>query len=118
MTARGVAAASIVLVFAFAAIVVSLVRARDPLDGSVTKSFNAGIAKLSASQRAIVPLGCRKRSVDLYDCSALVRPRGGLESIKVSYTLMLRDDGCWGTIPPEEPFARGVPQRVNDCIDA
>src|SRR5436190_22435935 len=102
MSPSTVAATSVALVLAFAAIVVSLVHARDPFDRSVARSFDSRVARLARRGTVAVPGGCDKRSVDIYACSALVRPRGRLESVRARYRLWLADDGCWTTDPPVE----------------
>jgi hypothetical protein len=102
-----VAAALVALVGGFAALAVSVVEGRRPLDREVTQSFDTA-SKLAGRSAAVSALGCHKTRVDFYDCRAVVRPRRRLESMTLRYRLNLRDDRCWtaGNRTPNPPAGR------------
>jgi hypothetical protein len=114
---RAATATALALVCAFAAITVSVVRAREPLDRAVGRSFDATVTStLERSGAAVTPFGCRKLRVNIYDCSALVRPKGVLESERRRYELTLRDDGCWSTRGFTQQTTQAGAPTLQGCI--
>jgi hypothetical protein len=104
LTRKQSAAAAAVLasVCVFAAIAVSVVNARRPLDERVAKSFGSTASQLTRGGATVAPHGCRKQRVDFYDCSAVVSARRQLRSVTLRYRLWLRADQCWSAtrLPP------------------
>jgi hypothetical protein len=104
---RAVAALSVLLVAIFAAIAVSVVDARGPLDGNVNRSFHVAFAAaLTSHEAAGTAADCHKLRVDYYRCRGLVRLRGDLQALGVDYLLALTEDGCWTT----RPFSPASPE--------
>jgi hypothetical protein len=97
MSPRAVAAVAAALVCVFAAVTVSVVRARDGIDDRVAASFGRTVTG---------SLGCEKLSVDTYSCAAVVPAGHRL------YRVTLRDDGCWNGLPaPAFPPVQGCLAR-------
>jgi hypothetical protein len=108
-----VAAVAIATVAAFAAITVSLVQARRPLDRNVARSFAAVIPKHFGATAHARSNGCPKERLYFYRCSASVRPHKGRTST-VYWRLLLHDDGCWTAllalpVPPAAALGRAAP---------
>jgi hypothetical protein len=99
-----VAAVVVATIAVFTAITVSLVDARRPLDGRVSRSFDMTVPKHFGASAAARSGGCRRERLYFYHCSAAVHPRHRPVST-VHWQLLLRDDGCW-TALPEQPFPR------------
>jgi hypothetical protein len=117
MPARAVTATSLVLVLVFAAIAVSVVDDREPLDGAVSRSFDTvARAQLERRGERARPQGCRKFSVDLYDCRARVRPTGSRAYETRRFLLTLRDSGCWSTQGPTPVLKEAPSRRLQGCI--
>lgn len=117
MIGKAVTATILGLVCVFAAITVSVVRARDPFPAEVGQSFESAVskqAKKSAGAR-VAPVGCRKRAVYIYVCSAVVLPRRQLKSSTILYKLTLRDDGCWSAVG-RPVTARLAIRPVQGCL--
>jgi hypothetical protein len=91
-----VSASVLALIAIFAALAVSVVSARRPLDGHVSRSFDRAVATATHGGAAVQPLGCDKRRVNFYACSVEVRPVGR-SSQTLNWMLWLHDDGCWVT---------------------
>jgi hypothetical protein len=111
-------ALALVLVAVFALVTVSVVRARDPIDDSVSHSFDSRALKRAAEGATIHPLGCRKRSLNYYDCSATVTPgapRGAPP--QVTYRLVLRDDGCWTATGKSPGVPATLPGVIQSCLE-
>lgn len=98
------AAAALVLVCVFTAVVVSVVNARRPLDGWVSESFDAVVSKQAPTGWTVKALGCRKERPYYYACAASAQPRRGAASA-IRWRLVLQDDGCW-TATRRAPFPR------------
>src|SRR3954462_15992589 len=110
MNRTALAAVIVALLGAFAALTVSVVDARRPLDREVRASFATVITKAGAT-----PYECVKPRVNFYVCNALVRPiRGGRER-EVSYTLIVRDSGCWSA-EPTLLAQRSLYRELRGCI--
>ena len=92
-----VAGAALALIAVFVALAVSVVDARRPLDGKVSRSFAAAVSNAAGRSATVAAPACRKVSVAFYDCSALVTRRRGPAAIPVDYQVWLNDDGCWDT---------------------
>ena len=90
--------ASLALVGVFAAIAMGVVSSRRPLDREMTRSFNSVAKKVDAIVWKATPLGCRKTRVSYYACSIEQTPRHGRGGSTYTYTIMLRDDGCWSAV--------------------
>jgi hypothetical protein len=92
---------AILTVAAFAAIAVSLVHARRPLDQHVSRSFDQVIPKHFGATAEARSNGCRKREIYYYLCSASVHPHRRPVST-IYWLVMLHDDGCWTALlePP------------------
>jgi DNA-binding transcriptional LysR family regulator len=92
VTAMAVAVGALVGVFVVVA--VTVVDARRPLDGRVSRSFDAVIAKQSVRNGTLESLGCRKERLYVYACAAhqLFRRR---PPSTIYWMLWLQDDGCW-----------------------
>lgn len=92
-----VAVVCLALLAGFAAIALSVVNVRRPLDAKLTRSF-ASVASRTGGTRAVVSASaCQKESVAFFDCSANVAQRGRGASVYVAYHVWLDDDGCWDT---------------------
>src|SRR5213075_2254049 len=91
------AAASLVLLAVFAAIAVSVVNGRRPLERKLTQSFGVAASHAAGSSATVFAPACRKTSVEFYDCTAVVTPRGHGRVVNVNYKVWLTGDGCWGT---------------------
>jgi hypothetical protein len=89
----------------FAAIAVSVVEARRPLDGRVSKSFDSRLSQTTHIGARVTAQGCKKKRVDFYDCPLAVHPDRGGAGLTVRYELRLREDLCWTatTVPPFHP---------------
>jgi hypothetical protein len=83
----------------FLALSLSVVAARRPLDARVSRSFDAAVAPTASAPRVIVPLGCRKRALDFYSCSAIAKKSVADAGAQLAYRLSLTDDGCWSATP-------------------
>jgi hypothetical protein len=116
VTARTGTALGVALVAVFALITVSVVNARDPLDGAVSRSFDAVAASFPPAQATVAGLGCRKRSINYYDCDALVSPTGPPPATTVHYLLRLDDGGCWFATDKREVTPPPVPHQVQGCL--
>jgi hypothetical protein len=103
--------ALLALVALFAAITVSVVDARRPIDGQIGQSFAAAAARLDSHLARVSPLGCRKSSYDFYLCGLAVRPRGSTAPFEVTYRLALTEDGCW-TVPRFPNGLKGEPRAL------
>jgi hypothetical protein len=92
---------AILTVAAFAAIAVSLVDARRPLDRHVSRSFDQNIPRHFGATAAARSHGCKKREIYYYLCSASVHPHKRPVST-IYWLVMLHDDGCWTALiePP------------------
>jgi hypothetical protein len=93
-----VAAAALALVAVFAAITVSVVNARRPLDGAVAKSFDSTASQVRARAATVSPHGCHSTQLDFYACRAVVGRRHRGAALSLLYRLALTDDGCWTAI--------------------
>jgi hypothetical protein len=102
-------AAALTLVCVFAALTVSVVNARRPLDARVSESFDSTVSRIASATATITPLGCRQHMLDFYDCSAVVRPRRQAGSVTLRYSLSLTDDGCWSAARgPQAALSAGL----------
>jgi hypothetical protein len=90
------AGAALALIAVFVALAVSVVDARRPLDGRVSRSFDAAVSRGPGATTAVAPQGCVKTRVDFYRCSVEVRHRNG-SSRTVYWMMLLGDGGCWST---------------------
>jgi hypothetical protein len=105
---KALIAAVAVLLCAFAAVAVSVVDARRPLDRNVVRSFQAALSQLSKSRADVT---CTKTRVDFYDCESTSDPRPGRGRVTLEHTLWLTDDGCWKAyrrepVPPPSDLGR------------
>jgi hypothetical protein len=98
------AAVSAALIGIFIALSVSVVDARRPLDGKVTRSFDVVAAGLDVANGEVVPSGCRKQRLYYYDCRATLAAGRASEPIALRWLLVLRADGCW-TALRTQPYA-------------
>ena len=122
MTRWAVAAVVVATVAVFTAITVSLVDARRPLDGRVSRSFDVAVPKHFGASAGARSRGCRKERPYFYRCSATVHPPHRAVST-VHWRVLLRDDGCWMTllaqpVPPVAALGRAVAVKVatfNGC---
>ena len=103
MTLRTALPVAIALVAVFAAIAISVVRAREDLDPAVDASFDSTLSTLAAQSVASEPLGCRKVSPSYYDCSARVAAGRRSAFVVVHYRLSLKGAGCWRTTTTRSP---------------
>jgi hypothetical protein len=102
----------VVIVSVFAALVVSVVNARRPLDTRVSRSFDATIPTRFRGA-AVSPRGCRKVAPNDYRCDALMHlPR--LRAAMAHWRLLLSADGCWTllVLPPYPDPVSGVRAKV------
>lgn len=109
---------AIALVGVFAAISISVVHSKHPLDGALETSFDSSVSKLTTRRVAADPLGCRKApaSAYYYECTAQLSIRGRPGFLTVVYRVRLKGDGCW-TTPIKPPVA--LPPRFrtpSGCI--
>jgi hypothetical protein len=106
-----VTVATLAIIAAFAALAVSVVDARRPLDANVSRSFDRSAGSVSVSGASVEPRGCEKERLYFYACFAAVERRGKpAESAR--WLLLLRDDGCWATVPPSAPAAATAAELV------
>jgi hypothetical protein len=101
----------------FAAITVSLVHARRPLDRHVSKSFDVDVPKHFGATATVRSGGCRLERLYFYQCSATVHPRHHRVS-SVRWRLLLQDNGCWTAlleqpVPPPEALGAAAPRVAN-----
>jgi hypothetical protein len=106
------AAAIVALLAVFAALSVSIVDARRPLNAKVQKSFDA-----VASSRGGTPFECTKTRVNFYRCPLLTLPTSGGNGRpqQVDYTLVLRDTGCWSAQVTNENLTQYF-RKLDGCI--
>jgi hypothetical protein len=105
-----VAAVIVALLAVFGVLTIGVVKARRPIDGRVTTSFEA------VARRTGTPLGCRKTTVDFYDCSTRLRTPRRLRGMEVHFKLWLRDDGCWGAPAILRIAASARPRALQGCL--
>ena len=117
MTAARGTALALGLVALFALITVNVVDAREPLDASVARSFDSVATARGAAGVPIIPAGCRRHSLYNYDCAVGVVPGTESEPPRVTYHLVLRDDGCWTATDRRPATAPAVPREIQGCID-
>jgi hypothetical protein len=100
-----VAGVVIVMICVSAALTVSVVDARRPLDERVSRSFDATLARTPHRAASVSSHGCVKTRVGFYYCPVGVHARLNGRDLTVGYTLDLRGDLCWTakTIPPFQP---------------
>lgn len=112
MAVRHGTIAAALLVCVFAAITVSIIEVRLPLDARVSKSFDLTSSRLSKMRFAVEPLGCHKQSLDFYNCSAVVQMLTEPARLKVEYTLSLFGDDCWSATPTRQTQRPSTLDRV------
>ena len=96
MNRIAVAGVSLALIGVFLALAVSVVSARKPLDGRVSRSFASTISRTTGGSSAVQSVGCTKRRVNFYLCMVEVGYRNGT-SLTLNWLMLLHDDGCWHT---------------------
>jgi hypothetical protein len=110
MSRTAVAAVVIAIVAAFTAITVSLVHARRPIDGRMSKSFDVAVPKHFGTTATVRSGGCHRRRPYYYECSAAVHPRH--RRVSAVYWRVLRENnGCWTAFlrqPVPAPAALGA----------
>jgi hypothetical protein len=114
--ARGTALA-LGLVALFVLTTLSTVKAREPIDAAVTRSFDSAAPRIASGDAKVAPLGCHKRSIDTYDCDAVVIQTVGEGMWRPRYGLSLRDDGCWTGTDQQAVTPPPVAHEVRGCID-
>jgi hypothetical protein len=115
--AVAVAAAALVLVGIFAALAVSVVHVREPLDGRVGRSFRAVAPSLGGITTVASSRACVKTSVDWYYCDVEVRGRRAVSGGEtVYYRMLLQDDGCWNAAVVRPASARESFPRLHGCV--
>jgi hypothetical protein len=105
-----VAAVIVALLAVFAALAAGVVKARRPIDRRVTTSFEA------VARRTGTPLGCRKTTVDFYDCSTRLRTPRRMRGMQVHFKLWLRDDGCWNAPAIRRIATSARPRPLHGCL--
>jgi hypothetical protein len=116
--ASAIAAAVVALVCVFAALAVSVVDARKPLDGQVARSFRAVAPALGGITTVARSPGCTKTSVDWYYCPVEVRGRRSKSGETVYYQMLLQDDGCWNAAVLRPIAAKQRYPALHGCIPA
>jgi hypothetical protein len=92
-----VCAVCLALTAVFAAVAVSVVHDRRPLDAKLTRSFATAVSSASTSNASVSAPECWKVSVEFFGCTASVTPPRRATSVPVYYNVWLDDDGCWDT---------------------
>jgi hypothetical protein len=116
-----VAGAVAALLAVFIVITVSVVDVRRPLDGRVSRSFNAVVATRQAGRALVEPRGCSLWRPYFYNCAARVQLNPRTAAL-VQWRILLSGDGCWATTdelpyPADPAFARLGPglQAFRGC---
>jgi hypothetical protein len=107
------AAAIVALLAVFAALSVSIVDARRPLNAKVQKSFDA-----VTSRQGGTAFECTKTRVNYYRCPLLILPTSGGNGRpqQVDYLLVLRDTGCWSARVTDTELIQYFPKLFKGCI--